>query len=85
MRQAYESLARGLQTAAHGVVVVPMEEFQRFGPTQAVKSVLQALPGAVIRPMIGATEAISRALLGVQNTMDPRKQKELEDRFKATS
>jgi autophagy-related protein 2 len=61
---AYESLSRGLQTAAHRMVVVPREEYERGGASKAMVSVVTAVPGVILRPMIGATEAISKAVLG---------------------
>lgn len=85
MLQAYESLARGLRYAVHGIVVVPQEEFHRVGYTQAAISVLQAVPSFLLKPMIGATEAITTALAGATNTMDPSKKKELEDKYKHKS
>jgi len=82
LRQAYQSLARGLQTAAHSVIVVPREEYQRYGTKGCVKSVIKSVPGVILRPMIGATEAVSKALLGVQNTVNPLKKKEMDDKYK---
>jgi len=82
LRQAYDSLTRGLQTAAHGLVVVPREEYQQHGTKGAVKSVIKGVPGAILRPMIGVTEAVSKTLIGVQNTMDPVQKKDSKDRYK---
>jgi autophagy-related protein 2 len=43
---------------------------------------MRAAPVAIIRPMIGATEAASRALLGVTNAMDPEQKRRVEDKYK---
>lgn len=40
-------------------------------PQGPVRSVIRAVPIAVLKPMIGATEAISKTLLGLHNTLDP--------------
>jgi len=82
LRQAYEALSRGLQQATHGIIVVPSQEYERMGTGAAVKSVVKAVPGAILKPMIGATEAISRALMGVKNTVNPLKKKEADDKYK---
>ena len=45
--------------------------YQRTGAGGAVKSVVRAIPIAVLRPLIGAAEAASQVALGVRNEMDP--------------
>jgi autophagy-related protein 2 len=101
--QAYEALSRGLQAAAHNMVVVPREEYARSGAGASVKTVLKAVPGdsppaapaahcvvltgcgagAILRPMIGATEAIAKAMMGLQNSVEPRRKLDTDDKWKA--
>jgi autophagy-related protein 2 len=47
-----------------------------------VRSVIRAVPIAVLKPMIGASEAISKTLLGLHNTLDPNAQRENEAKYK---
>lgn len=47
-----------------------------------VRAVIRAVPIAVLRPMIGASEAVSKTLMGLQNTMDPNIRHENEDKYK---
>jgi len=47
-----------------------------------VRSVIRAVPIAVLKPMIGATEAISKTLLGLHNTLDPEVRHENEAKYK---
>ncbi|RHY10068.1 hypothetical protein DYB36_010515 [Aphanomyces astaci] len=67
--QAYASMSRELHVVAKTIVAVPLLEYQRTGSHGYVKSVIRAVPVAVLRPMIGATEAMSRALIGVRNAV----------------
>ena len=39
------------------------------------------MPVAVLKPMIGATEAVSKTLMGMQNTIDPNKRLQMEDKY----
>ena len=48
----------------------------------AVKAVVRAVPIAVLRPMIGASEAVSKTLLGLHNTLDPNVRAENEAKYK---
>ena len=43
---------------------------------------VRAVPIAVLKPMIGATEAVSKTLLGLQNTLDPNIREENEAKNK---
>lgn len=82
LRQAYEALSRGLQSAAHKIIFVPTEQLRTGEYKSALKSAISAVPSAVLRPMIGATEAVSKTLLGIKNTVDPKGRAESNDKFK---
>ena len=47
-----------------------------------LKAVVRAVPIAVLKPMIGASEAVSKTLLGVRNSLDPQGRDELDDKYK---
>lgn len=48
-----------------------------------VRAIVRAVPIAVLKPMIGASEAVSKALFGLRNTLDPDAQAEAADKYKA--
>ena len=79
---AYAALARGLQGAAHGMVVVPARDYQQGGATLAVRSVLRGVPSAILRPMIGAADAIAKASIGAQNSLKGNPQEKSSKVFK---
>ncbi|CAG8497159.1 7566_t:CDS:10 [Diversispora eburnea] len=79
---AYKSLRQNLGTAAHTIFAVPMEVYEKTGTQGTVKAVIRAVPVAVLKPMIGATEAVSKGLLGLRNTIDPNKKLQMEDKYK---
>jgi len=82
VQSAYRSLQRNLNLAAQTILAVPMEVYERSGNEGPVRAVIRAVPIAVLKPMIGASEAISKTLLGLQNTMDPNIRHENEDKYK---
>ncbi|VDB83052.1 unnamed protein product [Peniophora sp. CBMAI 1063] len=82
MQAAYEGMKRNLNEAAQTILAVPMEVYERSGNEGAVRAVIRAVPIAVLRPMIGASEAVSKALLGLQNSMDPNVRLENEVKYK---
>eukprot|EP00516_Mucochytrium_quahogii_P007050 CAMPEP_0203749328 /NCGR_PEP_ID=MMETSP0098-20131031/3938_1 /ASSEMBLY_ACC=CAM_ASM_000208 /TAXON_ID=96639 /ORGANISM=" , Strain NY0313808BC1" /LENGTH=2196 /DNA_ID=CAMNT_0050638365 /DNA_START=579 /DNA_END=7166 /DNA_ORIENTATION=- len=71
LERGADSFTREVKRAAYVLVALPYNELQHTGPTAAVKSVLRGVPIAVIRPLIGATEAMSATLLGLRNSVDP--------------
>ena len=66
LEHARDALSRGMNGAVHTIVAVPLE-YKRAG----MKSVIKAVPVAVLRPVIGVTEAAGHALLGVRNSLAP--------------
>ncbi|CAH0519484.1 unnamed protein product [Peronospora belbahrii] len=80
--QAYDSFARELHVAAKTIVAVPLVEYKKTGSQGYVRSVIRAVPVAVLRPMIGASEAVAKALIGVRNGVDPELKEDIENKFK---
>ncbi|CAG8437791.1 15278_t:CDS:10 [Acaulospora morrowiae] len=77
---AYKSLRQNFGTAAHTIFAVPMKVYEKTGTQGSVKAVIRAVPVAVLKPMIGASEAVSKGLMGLRNTIDPNKKLQMEDR-----
>jgi len=82
IQSAYTSMRRNLSSAAQTILAVPMEVFERSGSEGPVRAVIRAVPIAVLRPMIGASEAVSKTLLGLHNTMDPEIRHENAAKYK---
>ncbi|KAF8163360.1 hypothetical protein B0H34DRAFT_764867 [Crassisporium funariophilum] len=82
MQSAYKSLRRNLSSAAQTILAVPMEVYERSGNEGPVRSVIRAVPIAVLKPMIGASEAVSKTLLGLHNTLDPNIRHDNEAKYK---
>jgi autophagy-related protein 2 len=72
--KGYQSLRSNLNQAASTVIAIPMEVYENSGNEGAV-------PIAVLKPLIGASSAISKALIGIQNTLDPERND--EDKYKS--
>ncbi|KDQ60992.1 hypothetical protein JAAARDRAFT_31991 [Jaapia argillacea MUCL 33604] len=79
---AYKSLRKNLNSAAQTILAVPMEVYERSGDEGAVRAVIRAVPIAVLKPMIGASEAVSKTLFGLQNSLDPKARYETEAKYK---
>jgi len=82
MELAYKSLSKNIGTAAHTIFAVPMEVYERTGAQGSVRAVIRAVPVAVLKPMIGATEAFSKVLIGIRNSIDPAQLLQNEDKYK---
>ncbi|KIY72189.1 hypothetical protein CYLTODRAFT_418166 [Cylindrobasidium torrendii FP15055 ss-10] len=82
IQSAYRSLHRNMNTAAQTILAVPMEVYERSGNEGPVRSVIRAVPIAVLKPMIGASEAVSKTLLGLHNTLDPNVKMDNELKYK---
>ncbi|GBC00239.1 hypothetical protein RclHR1_00380007 [Rhizophagus clarus] len=82
IEKAYKSLRTNIGTAAHTIFAVPMEVYEKTGTQGTVRAVIRAVPVAVLKPMIGATEAVSQTLLGLRNSIDPNKKLQTEDKYK---
>ncbi|OCF39156.1 hypothetical protein I317_07055 [Kwoniella heveanensis CBS 569] len=82
MQAAYKSLSKNVNAAAQTILAVPMEVYERSGDDGPLRAVVRAVPIAVLKPMIGTTEAVSKTLLGMRNSLDPAARRELGDKYK---
>ncbi|KAG8881224.1 autophagy- protein 2 [Tulasnella sp. 331] len=82
VKAGYKSLGKNLNEAAQTILAVPMEVYERSGNEGPMKKVIRAVPIAVLKPMIGASEAVSKTFLGLRNTMDPQNRRENEEKYK---
>ncbi|KAF8636724.1 hypothetical protein AX17_003527 [Amanita inopinata Kibby_2008] len=81
VQSAYRSLQKNFSSAAQTILAIPMEVYERSDEGPA-RSVIRAVPIAVLRPMIGATEAVSKTLLGLHNTLDSNVRHDNEAKYK---
>ncbi|CUS15117.1 unnamed protein product [Tuber aestivum] len=82
LRGAGDSLRRNFGNARDAIMAVPVDIAEQGSAQGAAKAVARAAPVAIIRPMIGATEAVSRTLLGVTNALDPDQKRRVDDKYK---
>lgn len=82
MRDAYSSVSRELGAAAHRIVAVPLDQYQTHGATGYLSSLASGVPLAILRPIIGVTEGVTKTLIGVQKWVDPALEDEIATKFK---
>ncbi|KAE8266650.1 hypothetical protein A4X09_0g5691 [Tilletia walkeri] len=76
IQQAYAGLRRGVNSAAQTILAVPMEVYESPGGQGSAQPIIRAVPIAFLQGALGASEAVSKTLLGLQNAMDPTKDSE---------
>ena len=79
LRGAAKSLERDLLVAKDVVVAVSGEAKESGSFEGAAKAVARHAPTIVLRPMIGASKAVSQTLMGATNSVDPKNRQRLED------
>lgn len=79
---AYTSLERNFGLAKNIIVKAGNNVADSGSAKKAGYVIAKATPIAIIRPMIGATEAISKTLLGVTNQIDPEQIKDAKEKYK---
>jgi len=69
-QDAYTSLSTQLKEAKDNVVVIPLQQYQMYGTRGYVSAMMKAVPLAIIKPMIGTTDGMSKVILGVKNQIN---------------
>ncbi|AET40859.1 Atg2p Ecym_6491 [Eremothecium cymbalariae DBVPG len=85
VQEAYGSLGKNFNIAYGAMKRAHREVKQSFTAQDAATAFARATPIAFIRPMIGATEAISKTLQGISNQMDHEQLVYMQDKYKQSS
>lgn len=85
VREAYSSLSREFDAAVHHLVAVPLDQYQKHGAAGYLSSLASGVPLAILRPIIGVTEGVTKTLIGVQKWVDPSLKEEIATKFKKKS
>ncbi|KAJ8323200.1 hypothetical protein QVD99_000397 [Batrachochytrium dendrobatidis] len=81
LQMGLASLSEGVRSAARTIFAVPTDIYESTDEGQ-VHPVVRAVPVAILQPMIGATDAVSKTLVGLGNTLDKTQQRRMEDKYK---
>jgi len=79
LKGAARSLERDLLVTRDIIIAISGEAREGGNVEEAAKAVVRHAPTLILRPMIGASKAISQTLMGATNTMDPGNRQRVED------
>jgi autophagy-related protein 2 len=79
LRSAARHLERDLLTARDAVIAIPAEIMEEGSGVGMAKALARHAPTVILRPALGATKALSNALLGVGNALDDGSRRKIED------
>ncbi|GMM58858.1 Atg2 protein [Maudiozyma humilis] len=85
LEEAYRSLEKHMNIA-YDAVWKAHDEWEgdpMQGPRAAAVAVMKTAPIAIIRPLIGVTEAVSKTFQGLTNQIDKRNITEMQDKYKS--
>lgn len=79
LRSAARHLERDLLTARDAVIAIPAEVLEEGSGVGMARALARHAPTVILRPALGATKALSNALLGVGNALDEGSRRKIED------
>ncbi|CAD1808874.1 Autophagy-related protein 2 CAD motif family protein [Candida parapsilosis] len=82
---AYRSLGKNFKLTGKQLKKLKTELDKQETVQDSIVTVLKNSPVILIRPMIGTTEALSRALMGIGNVIDPKHMVEIKDKYRSES
>ena len=82
VHQAVGVAASRMKKMARTVIMLPVASYQKQGLTGATRSVIRAVPVAILEPIQIVTESVSRLTLGLRNWVDPSKKEEEDKKWK---
>ncbi|EPX75085.1 autophagy associated protein Atg2 [Schizosaccharomyces octosporus yFS286] len=80
--EGYHGFRQGLVGAKTTLQSIPSEASQRTSFSSAAQVVSKKMPLAMLKPMVGATEAVSKTLWGLSNSLQPQRRHNLQEKYK---
>lgn len=79
LKGAARSLERDILITKDVIIAISGEMRESGTAEGAARAVVRHAPTLILRPMIGASKAISQTLMGATNTVDPQNRRRVED------
>jgi autophagy-related protein 2 len=79
LRTAARHLERDLLTARDAIIAIPTEVMEEGTGMGMIRAIGRRAPTVILRPALGATKAVSNALLGVGNALDEGSRRKIDD------
>jgi len=79
LKGAARSLERDILVTKDAIIAISGEMRESGTAEGAARAVVRHAPTLILRPMIGASKAISQTLMGATNTVDPQNRRRVED------
>ncbi|WBW73036.1 autophagy associated intermembrane lipid transfer protein Atg2 [Schizosaccharomyces osmophilus] len=80
--EGYHGFRQGLVGARTTLQSIPGEASQSASLGSAAQVVSKKMPLAMLKPMVGATEAVSKTLWGLSNSLQPQRRHNLREKYK---
>lgn len=81
-KSAFKSLGKNMKSTKKKLAGLKNELKDAENFQEQITSIAKSSPVIVIRPMIGTTEAVMKALMGISNGIDSRYMKESQDKYR---
>eukprot|EP01120_Amphizonella_sp_Union-15-10_P011089 TRINITY_DN4612_c0_g1_i1.p1 TRINITY_DN4612_c0_g1~~TRINITY_DN4612_c0_g1_i1.p1 ORF type:complete len:397 (+),score=44.44 TRINITY_DN4612_c0_g1_i1:37-1191(+) len=82
LEHAFQSVSKNFAEAAN-TIIIPLDVYRKRGVSGYITQVLRAVPVAMlIKPMIGATEGVTKVVQGVRTSLDPTEKNDNESKYK---
>jgi autophagy-related protein 2 len=79
LKGAARSLERDILVTKDAIIAISGEMRDNRTAEGAARAVVRHAPTLILRPMIGASKAISQTLMGATNTVDPQNRRRVEE------
>lgn len=83
LRSAVHHLERDILMARDAVIAIPQEVMEEGSGVGVARAIARHAPTIILKPALGATKAVSHALLGVGNALDQGSKRKVEDKYKS--
>ena len=81
LQSAYSSIKKETGKVANTIFAIPFEMHETDSGGR-VKSVIRAIPVAILGPLLGLSNAVTSTILGAQNTINPEKAERQKEKYR---
>jgi len=81
-QEAYTSISQQLKETSDNFLVIPREQYELYGTSGYVSAMARAIPLAIVKPIMGTTEGMSKVILAAKNQINQEDKKIADSKYR---
>jgi len=81
-QEAYTTISQQIRESSDNLLIIPLQQYELYGTSGYVTAMAKAIPLAIIKPIMGTTDGMSKVILGAKNQLNKEEKKISDSKYR---